>query len=341
MTHKAPAALRLRLCAGLALSALFGIGVAQAAGQKAAMLFPGSISDQSWNASGFAGLSRIKSLGFDTAFSENVDAADHVDAMRDYARQGYTLIIGHSGRFLTAAERVGPEFPKVQFVVGAGSQGYGPNVMSINFNNRHFGCLLGVLAAAMSHTGRIGGVFGLEGLPTTTDMVGSFRICALMARPAIKVSVLYVADMESAAAAKEAAFSLIASGADVLTGQLNAGQVGLIQAAKEKKVFVTGRSFEQTAIAPDQIMTNVIENWPDMYAAAAIQVKAGVLSGAFTTYGFDTPASSGAELGYRPGVAYSDAVDMSVRQQVAAVRARLAAGTLKIIPTAEDARAGT
>ena len=42
--------------------------------------------------------------------------------------------------------------------------------------------------------------------------------------------------MEDAAEAKEAALSLIAQGADVITGKLNAAEAGLVQAAKEKNV---------------------------------------------------------------------------------------------------------
>ena len=330
------------LLAGLLAGILAGLpmNAAAVAADKAAMLFPGSINDQSWNASGYAGLLKIKSIGFDIAYSEAVGAADHVDAMRDYGRQGYNLIIGHSGRFLTAAERVGREFPKTQFIVGAGSRGYGANVMSIDVNNRHFGCLIGVLAAGMSHSGHIGGVFGLEGLPTTIDEVGSFRLCAKIARPAITVSILYIADMESAGAAREAAFSLIASGADVLGGQLNAGQVGLIQAAREKDVFVTGRSLDQTAIAPKAMLTSVIEKWPEMYAAAAAEVKAGRLSGAFKAYGFDTPGSTGAALGYLPGQPYNPVVPAALRAELDGYRARLASGALRIVPTAEDAHGG-
>ena len=75
------------------------------------MLLPGSINDQSWNATGYAGLMKLKELGYEVAYSENVPAADHVEAMRDYARRGFKIVIGHSGRFLSAAQRVGPEFP--------------------------------------------------------------------------------------------------------------------------------------------------------------------------------------------------------------------------------------
>jgi simple sugar transport system substrate-binding protein/basic membrane protein A len=312
----------------------------RAAENKAAMLLPGSINDQSWNADGYAGLQKIKDLGFEVAFTENIDAADHVDTMRDYARRGFNIVIGHSGRFLSAEQRVGPEFPNVQFITAAGHGGFGKNVMSIDINDRHFGCVIGALAALMSKTGKVGGAYGLEGLQTTIDQAGSFRICALKTRPEIQVTILYVMDMEDGAAAKEAAYSLIAAGADVLTGQLNAGQIGLIQAAKDKNVYVTGRSYAQTTLAPDNVLTNIIEKWPEMYAAAAADVKAGHLSGSAKVYGFDTPGSSGAELSYAPGTAYGKPVPADIVAKLDAVKQQLASGALKIEPTGEDARGG-
>jgi basic membrane protein A len=48
---------------------------------KSCDAFPGSINDQSWNAQGHSGLTRLKELGYETAYSENVPAADHVEAM--------------------------------------------------------------------------------------------------------------------------------------------------------------------------------------------------------------------------------------------------------------------
>ena len=166
------------------------------------MLLPGSINDQSWNATGYAGLMKMKELGYEVAYSENVPAADHVEAMRDYASRGFKIVIGHSGRFLSAAQRVGPEFPAVQFVAGAGAGFAGGNVMSVNYDDRHFGCQLGVLAARMSKSGKIGGVYALEGLPNMVAQVGSFRICAKQVRPDVEVSVIYIKDIEDAGASQ-------------------------------------------------------------------------------------------------------------------------------------------
>src|SRR5215475_877058 len=119
----------LRRAALAALATLVVLGPAatsvlsQGVSGKVAMLLPGSINDQSWNAAGYAGLLKLKDKGLEIAYSENVQAADHVEAMKDYARRGFSPIIGHSGRFLSAAQRVGPEFAKTTFLVGSGSGG--------------------------------------------------------------------------------------------------------------------------------------------------------------------------------------------------------------------------
>ena len=81
--------------------------------------------------------------------------------------------------------------------------------------------------------------------------------------------------MEDAAEAKEAALSLIAGGADVITGKLNAAETGLVQAAKEKNVYATGRGPDQTKIAPELVLTNIVEDWPAMFGSTADQVKGG------------------------------------------------------------------
>src|SRR4029077_15219726 len=138
--------------------------LSQGAPGKVAMLLPGSVNDQSWNAAGYAGLLKLKDAGLEIAYSENVQAADHGEAMKDYARRGFSPVIGHSGRFLSAAQRVGPEFEKTYFLVGSGSGG-ARNVISADIANEQFGYLVGVLAARMSKTGKVGAVAGLEGLP--------------------------------------------------------------------------------------------------------------------------------------------------------------------------------
>src|SRR3954453_9226064 len=250
---------RISRRAALAFSAaVFASGLALGAAHaddKTAMLLPGSVNDQSWNAIGFAALSKLKESGTDVAYSENVSPADQIETMKDYARRGFSPVIGHSGRFLSAAQRVGTEFDKTWFIVASAAQGAGKNVAALDYNNIHIGYLMGVLAAKLSKSGKLGVVAGLEGLPNVIQYVGGFRIGAKATRPDVEVKVIYIKDMEDAAMAKEAALSLVSGGADFVYGKLNAAQLGLIQAAKEKNVFTSGRSFPHLAGAPGKAVT--------------------------------------------------------------------------------------
>ncbi len=331
----------LSLSGSVAVLTLFAscFGAAPAkAEDKAAILLPGSINDQSWNALGYAILKSLESHGFKTAYSENVSDADEAEALRDYASQGYLIVMGHSGRFVSAMEQVATDFPKTQFIAVSGNEGKPPNVMSIDWNNAQFGCQLGLLAAKMSKTHKVGGVYGLQGVPNITAQAGGFRICATKA--GAKVTILYIKDMEDSAEAKEAALSLIAQGADFITGKLNAAETGLVQAAKEKHVWVSGRGVDQTKIAPELVLTNIVEDWPAMFGSTADQVKNGKLFGTFVQYGYDTAPVTGATLEYEPGKEFNPVVPADVVKEVDDLAAQFKSGALKITPTENDARPG-
>jgi basic membrane protein A and related proteins len=344
MTKRAWQSPDLRRCGMIAIAlSLFALNLAPVnapAQDKAAVLLPGSINDQSWNAQGYAGVVRLKEKGWDVAYSENVQPADMAQALEDYARKGYTLLIGHTGRFLSPMQLVGPKFPKTTFIVGSGNAGAGKNVASIDFDNTQFGYLIGVMAARMNKTGKIGSVNGLEGLPNVVAQVGAYRKGAKSVNPNIQIKVIYVQDMEDAAAAKEAALSLIAWGADYLSGKLNAGQLGIIQAAKEKGIHANGRSIEDTEIAPDTVLTNIVEKWGDMYGAAGDESKAGTLGGKFELYGLNSKGCTGAELLYTKDKELNPAIPQDVVDELQAVKKKFASGELKVSVTKEDARGG-
>src|SRR5262245_10158103 len=195
LSKRRPAMRKSSVAVVAAMLALTGWSVVGAQTGKVAMLLPGSINDQSWNAAGYGGLQKLKEQGFEVAYSENVQAADHIEAMKDYARRGFSPVIGHSGRFLSAAQRVGPEFEKTFFLVGSGSGG-GKNVISIDIANEQFGYLVGALAGRMTKTGKVGAVAGLEGLPNMIASIGGFRLGVKSVKPEAEVRVVYLQSME-------------------------------------------------------------------------------------------------------------------------------------------------
>src|SRR5439155_1320790 len=158
----------------------------------------------------------------------------------------------------------------------------------------------GSLGPGTAQGGKSGGVAGCEGLPNMVAGMGGFRLGARSGRPDVEVRIVYLQSMEDPAAAKEAAFSLIGAGADVVGGKLNAGHAGLVQAAKEKGVWTIGRSFGHTQIAPERVLTNINEKWSEVYATAVPELIAGRLHGPYIAFGYDTRGTTGGELRYSP-----------------------------------------
>ena len=158
--------------------------------------------------------------------------------------------------------------------------------------------------------------------------------------PKIQVKVIYIKDMEDAAAAREAALALADWGADFVSGKLNAAQVGIIQAAKDRKIFCNGRSTDHSGIAPNNVATNIVEKWDEMYEAAAVDAKAGKLGGKYVLYGLDTPGSTGASLRYSNKSKFNPAIPAAIVADLDALEKQFATGKLKIKVTKEDAHGG-
>src|SRR3954451_19061530 len=76
------------------------------AGFRVALLTPGPITDQSWNAGAYNGLKAIRdSLGAQISHIQTKTPAEFEENFRQYGAQGYQLVIGHGFEFQEAALR--------------------------------------------------------------------------------------------------------------------------------------------------------------------------------------------------------------------------------------------
>ena len=192
----------------------------------------------------------------------------------------------------------------------------------------------------MSKTHKVGGVYGLQGVPNITAQAGGFRICATKA--GAKVTILYIKDMEDAAEAKEAALSLIEQGADVITGKLNAAEAGLVEAAKEKNVV--GR---RGAGRPDQDRARTRAHQHRRGLAGDVRQHRRSGQGGQAVRNV-RPIRLRHRAGHRRHAAIragqgvqSDRARRGRRRSSTTWRRSSRAGALKITPTENDARSGS
>ena len=292
---------------------------------RIALITPGSITDAAWNAGAYAGLRQIRdSLGLSVSNIEARTPAEQEEALRSYARQGYTVVFGHGYEFQDPAERVAQDFPNTIFVVTSGERVRG-NVVPLIFRIHEATYLVGMLAGAMTHTGMIGFVGGMELPPIKLGydgwVQGAKAVC-----PEVQSRVTHLNTFDDAAAGKEAALAMIRLGVDQLHHNADAAALGVFSAAKESPaVQVYGANGDQASLAPDRVVASAVVDLPRAFLLVARDVKQGTFTPHAESFGL---ASGVIRLVTNPALEASWPVGLKARIQAA--RDSIAAGTLKV-----------
>ena len=227
---------------------------------KVAMVLTGVINDAGWNESAYNGLKMAEEqLGVEGAYSESVLQPDYESVMRDYASQGYNLIIAVGNEFSDAALVVAKDFLDTKFAVMNGNNFQEPNVAAYRFNTPQTGFLAGVCAALYSKTGVVGMIGGTT-LPHIKDAVDAFAAGAKYINPDIKVLTGYTESMTDVAKGKEMGMTYIEQGADVLSANANSCALGVVEAATDKNIRYIGYISDQYDVAPDNIMISAVQS---------------------------------------------------------------------------------
>jgi len=254
---------------------------------KVALLTPGPISDQAWNAGAYNGLLRIRdSLGAEISNVQTKTPAEFEENFRQYATQGYSLVIGHGFEFQDAAERVSPDFPQTVFIVTSGDRN-GPNFTGINFAFQDGAYLAGIAAGAVTRSNTIGVIGGTE-LPPVKTSFDAFAKGAQAINPNVKVLTSYIGNWEDVSAGREQALAQIGQGADVIFQNADAAGLGVFQAVKEsqdKSVYIIGANSDQNSLAPNVTLGSVVIDLPHALLMIAREVKNGLFISRPITYG--------------------------------------------------------
>lgn len=162
----------------LALSGLSRPDFARAEEFKMGLLVPGSIGEEGWNRIAFDALKRVeKELGAKISYVELPEnPAAFEKAFRDYASQGYDVVLGHGFQFQDAALVAAEDFPDTVFLISSSSL-YKGKVIGLNTDASQPFYLMGAIAATMGKgAGLIGGMEippisqAFEGFTTTSSV---------------------------------------------------------------------------------------------------------------------------------------------------------------------------
>jgi len=250
---------------------------------RVAVVMPSPINDMAFSQSMYDALVKIQNeMGednFEFVYSDSMFVVDDASAaIRDYASQGYDLVIAHGSQYGASLQEIAPDFPEVSFAWGTAGDTFGlPNVFAYEAYSQEGGYVNGVIAAALSNSNILGVVGPIE-VGDAKLYVDGFTAGAVATKPDIQVNVNYIGSFSDVALASEAAQTHIKAGADALTGTAQM-VVGAIGVAEEAGVPWFGTQANQTSLAPDIVVASQVYDWTVALDEIINLIKSGTLGG--------------------------------------------------------------
>jgi basic membrane protein A len=234
----------------------------------------------------------------EVAITDNTFVVDDAAvAIRDYATQGFDLVIAHGSQYGGSLQEIAPDFPETAFAWGTAADTFGlPNVYSYEAASDQGGRVMGIMAAALSQSDTVGIVGPIE-VGDAKLYVDGFKAGVLANKPSAEVLINYIDSFSDVALASEAAQSLIGAGSDVLSGtaQMVVGAVGV---AKTEGVAWFGTQANQTTLAPEIVVASQVYHWEHMLQELVDNIKDGKLGGELYAITF---ANDGLVIEYNDG----------------------------------------
>lgn len=216
-------------------------------------------------------------------YSENTANTDYTRVMREYAEQGYQLIVGEIFGVEQEAREVVAEYPGVAFLLGSSflEDPALPNLSVFDNYIQDASYLSGIIAGAMTK-GSIGMVGGFP-IPEVNRLMNAFMAGAREMNPDIAFQVSFIGSWFDPPKAKETAFAMISSGVDMLYAE----RFGVSDAAQEKGVLAIGNVIDTQADYPDTVVASALWHFEPTLNAALAAVAAGTFTAAnYGTYSF-------------------------------------------------------
>jgi basic membrane protein A len=310
----------------LAVGALTGAaaGTTTAPQLKVALIAPSAHNDLAFTQSMYAALKSLQSkYNFKLSVSENqFVVADAANVIRQYASQGYNLIIAHGSQYGGTIQQLAPSFPKVSFAWGTASSTFGlSNVYAYQAASNQGGYVQGFMAAMLSKS-KVVGEIGPIAVGDAKLYVDGFKAGALAAVPEAGVHVSYTGSFSDPSLMSKQATQYLAQKVDVLTGS-SQSVVGAITVAKANNIPWFGTQWSQATLAPSQVVSSQVYEWTGILTKMLDGVQAGKLGG--TSFSI-TLKNGGEKIEYNPGFKLSAAIKAAAQKQIAGIES----GAIKV-----------
>ena len=316
---------------------LVGTGSAAKAVKAGLVSDVGRFNDKGFNQAQLTGLKKADTLpGVSIRAVESRSAGDYIPNFVTLARQKYDVIIGAGFLLAEAENTVAKRFPKIKFAItdytvhappfaDAKGKVLTKNVTGLTYatqeNSYLVGCLAALITVADGAKHIISVTAGVK-IPPVDAFAAGYRAGAKACVADTQVLIGYSQDFIAQDKCKSIASNQIAAGSHVVFNVAGPCGLGALEAAKEGSVWGVGVDVDQAYLGP-HILTSAVKRVDTGIYLTVRAAKAGTLKGG-TDLVFNLK-NGGVGLGK-----ISAKVPASMRTRIAALRAQIISGAIKV-----------
>ncbi|KAA5607511.1 BMP family ABC transporter substrate-binding protein [Roseospira marina] len=242
---------------------------------KVGFIYVGPVGDFGWSHQhdqGRQGVEEALGDAVETTYVESVpEGADAERVLTQLAASGHDLIFTTSFGFMNATLKAARKFPNVKFEHATGYK-RADNVSTYAARFYEGRYVIGVIAGHMTKSNTIGYIASVP-IPEVVRGVNAFTQGLRSVNPDATVKVIWVNSWYDPGKEREAAETLVAQGADVLTQHTDSPAP--VQVAEEKGIYAFGQASDMTQFGPDAHLTAIVDDWRGYYVERTKAVMDG------------------------------------------------------------------
>ena len=227
-------------------------------------LYSKADSDSAFLDSARAGKEKAqRDFGVPIIEQRSTSEADVQRDIRKLAEDGYNPIIALGHQNATAVLNLAEYYPETRFTV---VDGLVPpiyvNVQSVLFRDNEGAFLVGIIAARMAHSDRIGFVGGMD-IPLIRNFAVGYAQGAKYANPKVEITNAMLGTTQAAwstpAKAHTLAMAQYTEGVDVIFSAAGGSSFGVLKAADETGKLAIGVDTNQNSLFPGRVCTSLVK----------------------------------------------------------------------------------
>ena len=223
----------------------------------------GGVNDESFNQSTWKGFQDAQEkFGKDKLeikYLESKQESDYIQNIETLMDEDTDLIIGVGYQLKDSIEESAKNYPEQKFaILDETYDTIQENVIPVVFKEEESAYLVGVMAAKMSKTNKVGFIGGLPA-PSVVRYQYGYKYGVTNTNKDTQILEQYVNSFTDQAKGKSIAKQMQSSNADIILAAAGDSGTGAIEAAKEANKYAIGVDRDQSDLAPENVLTSAVK----------------------------------------------------------------------------------